>query len=92
MKTEFFHEPELEFGAGRHIDIKFGLMNHGPFDFENALAPKKIKLGIVGTRETIEGVVTWLEKCRSGISAKPSKLSNLFPHFPGFGEDIAALC
>ena len=23
MKTEFFHEPELEFGIGRHIDIKF---------------------------------------------------------------------
>ena len=88
MKTEFFHEPELEFGTGRHIDIKFGLMNHGPFDFENALAPKKIKLGIVGTRETIEGVVTWLEKCRSGISAKQSKLSNLFPRFPGFGEDM----
>ena len=40
MKTEFFHEPELEFGTGRHIDIKFGLMNYGPFDFDNSLSPK----------------------------------------------------
>lgn len=88
MKTEFFHEPELEFGTDKHIDIKFGLMNYGPFDFNNPLAPKKIKLGIVGTSETIEGVVAWLEKCRGGIPAKPSKRPNLFPHFPGFGEEM----
>ena len=87
MKTEFFHEPELEFGTGKHIDIRFGLANHGPFDFESARAPKKIKLGIVGTPETIEGVADWLKNCRSGISAKQSELSNLFPRFPGFGED-----
>ena len=87
MKTEFFHEPELEFGTDRHIDIKFGLMNHGPFDFDNPLAPKEIKLGIVGTPETIQGVEAWLEKCRTGIPAKPSKLPNLFPRFPGFGEE-----
>ena len=88
MKTEFFHEPELEFGTDRHIDIKFGLMNYGPFDFDNALAPKKIKLGVVGTPETIEGVTGWLEKCRDGIPAKPSKRPNLFPRFPGFGEEM----
>jgi hypothetical protein len=88
MKVGFLHEPELEFGAGRHIDIKFGLMNYGPLDFDNPLAPKKIKLGIVGTPETIEGVVKWLEKCRAGIAAKTSKRPNLFPCFPGFGEGM----
>ena len=88
MKTEFFQEPELKFGTGRHIDIKFGLMNYGPFDFDKPLAPKKIKLGIVGTPETIEGIVAWLEKCRSGIPAKSSRHPNLFPHFPGFGEEM----
>ena len=91
MKTDFFHEPELEFGTGRHIDIKFGLMNYGPFDFDSSLAPKEIKLGIVGTPEAIEGIVTWLEKCRGGIPAKPSKRPNLFPRFPGFGEGMS-LC
>ena len=88
MKTEYFHEPELKFGTGRHIDIKFGLMNYGPFDFDSSLAPKEIKLGIVGTPETIEGVAAWLEKCRSEIPAKPSKRPNLFPHFPGFGAGM----
>lgn len=88
MKVEFLDEPELEFGASRHIDIRFGLMNYGPLDFDNPLAPKKIKLGIVGTPETIEGIVKWFEKCRSGIAAKPSKRPNLFPRFPGFGEGM----
>lgn len=88
MRVDFLHEPELEFGAGRHIDIKFGLMNYGPLDFDSSLAPKRIKLGIVGTPETIEGVAKWLEKCRSGVSAKRSKRPNLFPRFPGFGEGM----
>lgn len=88
MRVEFLHEPDLEFGAGKHIDIKFGLMNYGPFDFDNPLAPQKINLGIVGTPETIEGVTNWLENCRNGIAAKPSKRPNLFPRFPGFGEGM----
>lgn len=91
MKTEFLHEPELEFGTDRHIDIKFGLMNYGLLDFDNPLAPKRIKLGIVGTPETIEGLIQWLMRCRSGIAAKQSKRPNLFPRFPGFGEDMS-LC
>ena len=86
MNIELLQEPELQFGTGKHIDIKFGLMNYGPLDFDNQLAPKKIKLGIVGTPETVEGVVKWLNRCSTGIPAKTSKRPNLFPRFPGFGE------
>ena len=46
-------------------------------------------VGIVGTEETIEGVRRWFEKCRGGIAAKESRLSNLFPAFPGFSEDAS---
>lgn len=88
MKLEFIHEPELEFGTGKHIDIKFGLMNYGPLDFAHPVAPQKIKLGIVGTPESIEGTLKWLEKCRAGIGAKPSKRPNLFTQFPGFGDEM----
>lgn len=91
MKIDFFHEPELQFGADRHVDIRFGLMNYGPLDFDNPLAPKRIRLGIVGTPETIEGVTTWLNRCRTGIDAKPSKRPNLFPRFPGFGDGMRLL-
>jgi len=38
MNVDFLREPELEFGAGRHIDIRFGLMHYGPLDFASALA------------------------------------------------------
>lgn len=87
MKVDFLQEPELEFGTGRHVDIRFGLMNHCPLDISSPLAPKEIRLGIVGTTETVEGVRGWLERCRDGIEAKKSNQPNLFPRFPGYGPD-----
>jgi hypothetical protein len=89
MKIDFVDEPELEFGAGRHIDIRFGLMNYGPLDLGESSAPKRINIGIVGTPETVEDLARWLEKCRNGIPAKPSNQPNLFVSFPGFREDNA---
>lgn len=86
MKIEWIQEPRLEFYAGRHEDIRFGLMNYGPFDVNKSNAPKTIRLGIVGTQKTIEGSKTWIENCCSGIAAKQSPLTNLFPRFPGFGK------
>ena len=91
MKTDFFQEPLLEFGVDKHVDIKFGLMNYGPLDFQMSTAPKNIKLGIIGTHESIEGVQEWIEKCRIGIPAKISRRPNLFPRFPGFSTN-SRLC
>lgn len=87
MKIEFLEEPELEFGVGRHVDIKFGLMNYGPADYASSFAPKNIKIGLVGTTQTVEGLCTWFERCRAEIPAKPSSLPHLFPKFPGFNAD-----
>jgi len=92
MNIDFLTEPELEFGDSRHIDIKFGLMNYGPLDYAHPVAPKQIRLGIVGTNETVEGVVAWLERCRGEVPAKPSKQPNLFPRFPGFDTDTCFRC
>lgn len=87
MKIEHIQEPELEFGTGRHVDIRFGLMSHGPVDYARSLAPRQIRLGLVGTTQTLEAVTTWLARCRDGIPAKKSNQPNLFPRFPGFGID-----
>lgn len=87
MKIGFIHEPDLEFGTGRHIDVRFGLMNYGPLDINDSLAPKEIRLGIVGTPETVEGLSRWLEACKGEIPAKVSNQPNLFPRFPGFRDD-----
>lgn len=88
MKLRFFQEPELEFGnGGTHVDIRYGLMRHGPLDLGETSAPSQLKVGLVGTEETIAGIRQWFDRCRDGISAKQSKLSNLFPPFPGFSEN-----
>ncbi|NKE70121.1 argonaute/piwi family protein [Candidatus Manganitrophus noduliformans] len=88
MKISFFPEPELEFANGRtHVDVRFGIMQHGPLDRGTPLAPSQLKVGFIGTDETIDGVRSWLLRSRNGIPAKNSKLSNLFPPFPGFSEN-----
>jgi hypothetical protein len=56
----------------------------GPLDVGTTTAPKEIRVGIVGTAETIEGLRSWLLKCRDGIDGKSTRLINLFPAFPGF--------
>jgi hypothetical protein len=89
MRACFLPEPELEFGAGRHVDIRFGLANYGPLDARSPLAPHAIRVGIVGTSETVTGVREWLERCACGVAAKPSPQPYLFPAFPGFGSETS---
>lgn len=88
MKLDVLTEPELEFGAGgRHVDIRFGVMHHGPFDAGTDRAPTRIRLGLIGKPSNLEGVRGWLETCRQAIAAKPSPKRNLFPRFPGFNAE-----
>ncbi|MBW4483629.1 MAG: hypothetical protein KME14_13895 [Tildeniella torsiva UHER 1998/13D] len=88
MEIDLLLEPELEFfGGGRHVDIRTGLRWNKPFDFGSATAPKNIKLAIIGTTRSVEGVSLWLERCRLGIAAKASNQYNLFPDFPGFDQE-----
>lgn len=87
MKIIRFDEPELQFGTSQHIDIRFGLMNYAPLDFDCDDAPKRIRVGIVGSTASIEGLRDWLERCRVEIPAKQSRQPNLFPRFPGFSAE-----
>jgi hypothetical protein len=87
MKAEFLEEPELEFGAGTHIDVRFGISQFGPLDRGTATAPHEIRVGLIGTAETVERVQKWLTACRSGVAGKTTRLVNLFPPFPGFSQD-----
>lgn len=87
MKITRFNEPLLLFGTGPHMDIRFGLMNCCPLDFDRNDAPKSIRIGIVGSAESIEGLRDWLEKCKSEIPPKESRQPNLFPKFPGFNRE-----
>lgn len=83
-------EPMLEFGGnGRDIDIRLGLMRHGPLEPERA---SKVRIGIIGTGETIEGFEKWLERCKGGIDAKKSRQPNLFLPFPGLENENPFRC
>src|SRR6266850_867823 len=73
MKAELLPEPELQFGGGTHVDIRFGLKNYGPLTFDDPATPSEIRLGFVGTPTTIQGVKDWLDRCRKGIPAKESR-------------------
>ena len=88
MRTDFFPEPRLEFGdGGVHIDARFGLLEHGPVDRDTSPAPSDLKVAIVGTEETVQGIRAWLDHAKSGIEAKTSKRPHLFPAFPGFSKE-----
>lgn len=83
-------EPLLEFGGNaREVDIRYGLMRHGPLEPERA---SMIRLGIIGTAETCEGFERWLERCTVGIEAKQSRQPNLFLPFPGLGNENPFRC
>jgi hypothetical protein len=57
MKFSFFHEPELEFGSGgTHVDIRYGITQHGPLDIDETTAPSKLRVGLIGTDETIAAI------------------------------------
>lgn len=86
MECTFINEPELEFGNGNHIDIRFGLSRCGTLDSAGNTGLSRVRLGLIGDQESVTQFRIWLDRCRDGIAAKQSPLRTLFPAFPGFGE------
>ena len=85
MRVELLPEPDLEFGnGGRCQDIRFGIGHYGAFDYADDDGPRQIKLGFVGTDETITALTEWLARCEQEIPAKRSNQPRLYPPFPGF--------
>lgn len=93
MDAQLIDEPDLEFGrGGLHLDLRFGLMEHGPADLGRDRRPKEIRLAIVGTERSIEDASSWLSKACAGLESSGSKKKNLFPAFPGFSDTAAFNC
>ena len=90
FNTKVFVEPELEFGdSGRHQDPRVGLMEYGPLQ---PILGDCIRIGVIGTSETTQGFAEFIERCKSGIERKESPLINLFPPFPGIGNQNPFRC
>jgi hypothetical protein len=77
MKINFEHlkEPNLLFGDYfEHEDTKTGLAEYGPFGKNvSGLHVSEIRLGFIGTRESISGAKEWVEKCSGYIESENIK-------------------
>jgi len=89
-------EPKLLFAAqNQSVDPKTGLALYGPFD---AGERPVIRVGIIGSGETIAEAVNWLQSVRREV--EPLKQGSkqryadpiLFPPFPGFTPESAFRC
>ncbi len=89
----YIEEPPLEFGKDRHPDIRYGILNFGPFDLRNSdRRPTAIKIAIVGTPSSIATASRWIESCKNRIERHASRKVNLFAYFPGFTKDSPFAC
>ena len=68
IRLEYLPEPNLQFGEYfEHEDTKTGLAEFGPFGKNvPGLHPAEIKLGFVGTRETVSDAKEWITACGGG--------------------------
>lgn len=81
-------EVPLEFGdERRHVDIRYGIINHGVLDRSERDEARVIRMGLIGSPQSNEACLEWIERCTEGVGAKDSPKVNLFPRFPGFGDD-----
>jgi len=89
MRLQLIEEPQLAFHQNKlHVDIRAGLATFGAFDKGTTGVPVPIRIGVVGTTATLDGVRDWLERCKRGIKSDEKKLTALRPDFPGMTPQI----
>lgn len=73
---DYLTEPNLLFGEYfEHEDTKTGLSEYGPFGKNVAgLHKSEIKLGFIGTRETVSEAKEWIDRCSDYIESENIKI------------------
>jgi len=76
IKFDYLKEPSLMFGDYfEHEDTKTGLYEHGPFGKNIAgLHISEIRLGFIGTLETISIAKEWIDRCSNYIESENIKI------------------
>lgn len=89
MKLHIIEEPQLAFHNNQlHVDIRAGLTSFGAFDMGGENVPVPIRIGIIGTTATVDGVRDWIERCKHGVISEEGKLKELRPSFPGMTPQV----
>lgn len=85
FESIFIDEPLLTFGDGKkYPDPKWGLRAYGPCLYKSRRAiSSSIRIGIIGSKQTISLAEKWITRCHNKIPAKQEN-SLLFQPFPGF--------
>lgn len=75
IRIDHLVEPRLQFGNYfEHEDSKTGLAEYGPFGKNiPGLHPSEIRLGYIGTRETVSNAQEWIDKCATYIESENIK-------------------
>lgn len=78
LKIRYLKEPNLQFGGYfEHPDSKTGLREFGPFGKSiTGLHPTSIRIGFVGTKETIYWAQNWINRCSGYIESENIKKRN----------------
>ena len=90
VHVELIPEPDLEFfGHFLYPDKKTGLSEHGPYGrTDPALHKDQIRVGVVGTRATVELAERWIDECRGPIETNKTVKRDTPEDHPE-GEDHA---
>lgn len=85
IRLDYLAEPKLQFGEFfEHEDSKTGLAEFGPFGLSvPGLHPREIKLGFVGTGDSIAGAKEWVAECSGQIESQNVKTIDM----PDAGAD-----
>lgn len=88
IRAKYLKEPELLFGdGGECVDPRLGISTFGPESIGSARHPTTIRIGLIGTADTIAATREWLTRVRDGVSINADEQA-----FPGMRGDRGFSC
>ena|GEM_PF-3977151 len=88
LRVSYLEEPKLILGDQQEeSDPKLGLFNFGPYSLrDEARHPSRIRLGIIGSGQTVADCKAWLSRIQGQIDPVARVRKQVRP-FPGFASD-----
>lgn len=83
VDAKFLSEPALLFCGGReHLSQQHGILRFGPRSLDMVRHPLQVRMGFVGSGNSIASARSWIESCTQGVAGTEDLLD-----FPGFDGD-----
>lgn len=93
FKTWHVLEPAILVGDGIAApDPKAGIALRGPLWQDGGPSLSEMRIGIIGTGETVQAAQQWLTRCKGVVEPHPDADPVLFPSFPGMESETGFAC